>query len=74
MLLVLVISYNIKLYCLDPLVHMNRTSPMMLIEYQTWQVRDNILFGSPFEYARYEKAIDVTALQHDLDLLPVSIS
>lgn len=33
-------------------------------------VRDNILFGSPFEYARYEKAIDVTALQHDLDLLP----
>ncbi|KAK6917100.1 ABC transporter-like, ATP-binding domain [Dillenia turbinata] len=33
-------------------------------------VRDNILFGSPFEAARYEKAINVTALQHDLDLLP----
>ncbi|KAJ6893989.1 ABC transporter C family member 2-like isoform X1 [Populus alba x Populus x berolinensis] len=33
-------------------------------------VRDNILFGSPFDSARYEKAIDVTALQHDLDLLP----
>ncbi|XP_057971356.1 ABC transporter C family member 2 [Malania oleifera] len=33
-------------------------------------VRDNILFGSVFEAARYEKAIDVTALQHDLDLLP----
>lgn len=33
-------------------------------------VRGNILFGSPFEAARYEKAIDVTALQHDLDLLP----
>ncbi|XVF00520.1 hypothetical protein REPUB_Repub04eG0008100 [Reevesia pubescens] len=33
-------------------------------------VRDNILFGSPFESARYEKAIDVTALQHDLELLP----
>ncbi|KAJ6979519.1 hypothetical protein NC653_027615 [Populus alba x Populus x berolinensis] len=33
-------------------------------------VRDNILFGSPFDPARYEKAIDVTALQHDLDLLP----
>ncbi|KAJ6886550.1 hypothetical protein NC651_027041 [Populus alba x Populus x berolinensis] len=32
-------------------------------------VRDNILFGSPFDSARYEKAIDVTALQHDLDLL-----
>ncbi|KAK6283230.1 hypothetical protein POUND7_017055 [Theobroma cacao] len=33
-------------------------------------VRDNILFGSPFEAARYEKAIDITALQHDLELLP----
>ncbi|CAK9321250.1 unnamed protein product [Citrullus colocynthis] len=33
-------------------------------------VRDNILFGSTFESARYEKAIDITALQHDLDLLP----
>ncbi|XVF09347.1 hypothetical protein REPUB_Repub07fG0084600 [Reevesia pubescens] len=33
-------------------------------------VRDNILFGSPFESARYEKAIDVTALQHDLELSP----
>ncbi|KAF5947189.1 hypothetical protein HYC85_013146 [Camellia sinensis] len=35
------------------------------------QVRENILFGSNFEPARYWKAIDVTALQHDLDLLPV---
>ncbi|KAL6991613.1 Canalicular multispecific organic anion transporter 1, partial [Sarracenia purpurea var. burkii] len=33
-------------------------------------VRENILFGSAFEPARYEKTIDVTALQHDLDLLP----
>ncbi|XP_042486678.1 ABC transporter C family member 2-like [Macadamia integrifolia] len=33
-------------------------------------VRDNILFGSVFEKARYEKAIEVSALQHDLDLLP----
>ncbi|XP_043688809.1 ABC transporter C family member 2-like [Telopea speciosissima] len=33
-------------------------------------VRDNILFGSVFEPARYEKAIEVSALQHDLDLLP----
>ncbi|PPS08136.1 hypothetical protein GOBAR_AA12505 [Gossypium barbadense] len=33
-------------------------------------VRDNILFGSSFESARYEKALDVTALRHDLELLP----
>ncbi|CAM9003410.1 unnamed protein product [Rhodiola kirilowii] len=33
-------------------------------------VRDNILFGSPFEAYKYEKAIDVTALRHDLDTLP----
>ncbi|XP_038877675.1 ABC transporter C family member 2-like isoform X3 [Benincasa hispida] len=33
-------------------------------------VRDNIVFGSAFESARYAKTIDVTALQHDLDLLP----
>ncbi|KAF5194274.1 Abc transporter c family member 2-like [Thalictrum thalictroides] len=33
-------------------------------------VRDNILFGSNFEAARYEKAVEVTALHHDLELLP----
>ncbi|GMH31056.1 hypothetical protein Nepgr_032899 [Nepenthes gracilis] len=33
-------------------------------------VRDNILFGSVFEPARYKTTIDVTALQHDLELLP----
>ncbi|KAL8248288.1 hypothetical protein R6Q59_005156 [Mikania micrantha] len=33
-------------------------------------VRDNILFGSPFEPAKYEKTLDVTALHHDLELLP----
>ncbi|KAK1277908.1 ABC transporter C family member 2 [Acorus gramineus] len=33
-------------------------------------VRDNILFGSAFQQARYEKAIEVTALRHDLELLP----
>ncbi|KAI3680994.1 hypothetical protein L6452_35774 [Arctium lappa] len=33
-------------------------------------VRDNILFGSVFEPARYEKTLDVTALHHDLDVLP----
>ncbi|CAL5029968.1 unnamed protein product [Urochloa decumbens] len=33
-------------------------------------VRDNILFGSPFQAPRYEKVIDVTSLRHDLDLLP----
>ncbi|XP_028799317.1 ABC transporter C family member 2 [Neltuma alba] len=33
-------------------------------------VRDNILFGSHFDPVRYEKAIDVSELQHDLELLP----
>ncbi|KAJ0955996.1 putative ABC-type xenobiotic transporter [Helianthus annuus] len=33
-------------------------------------VRDNILFGSPFELAKYEKTLNVTALQHDLEMLP----
>ncbi|CAK7350707.1 unnamed protein product [Dovyalis caffra] len=33
-------------------------------------VRDNILFGSEYEPSRYWKAVDVTALEHDLDLLP----
>ncbi|XP_050370619.1 ABC transporter C family member 12-like [Argentina anserina] len=33
-------------------------------------VRENILFGSEFEAARYWKAIDVTEFRHDLDLLP----
>ncbi|XP_010051993.2 ABC transporter C family member 12 [Eucalyptus grandis] len=33
-------------------------------------VRDNILFGSEFEAQRYWKAVSVTQLEHDLDLLP----
>ncbi|CAA0823749.1 ABC transporter C family member 2 [Striga hermonthica] len=33
-------------------------------------VRDNILFGSTFEPGKYGRSIDVTSLQHDLDLLP----
>ncbi|KAL3741423.1 hypothetical protein ACJRO7_016978 [Eucalyptus globulus] len=33
-------------------------------------VRDNILFGSEFEPERYWKAVSVTELEHDLDLLP----
>ncbi|KAL3643736.1 Canalicular multispecific organic anion transporter 1 [Castilleja foliolosa] len=32
-------------------------------------VRDNILFGSTFEPAKYERSIEVTSLQHDLELL-----
>lgn len=46
---------------------------MRLISLYDAQVRDNILFGSPFDPVRYEKAIDVSELQHDLELLPVSI-
>ncbi|KAK9085883.1 hypothetical protein Sjap_026294 [Stephania japonica] len=33
-------------------------------------VRDNILFGSAFDATRYEKAIEVTSLRHDLEMLP----
>ncbi|KAJ4703009.1 ABC transporter C family member 2-like [Melia azedarach] len=33
-------------------------------------LRGNILFGSEFDPAKYWRTIDVTALQHDLDLLP----
>lgn len=33
-------------------------------------VRENILFGSAIDAARYDRAIDVTALRHDLELLP----
>ncbi|XP_078176000.1 ABC transporter C family member 2-like isoform X2 [Carex rostrata] len=33
-------------------------------------VRDNILFGSSFDPMKYEKSIEVTSLQHDLEQLP----
>ncbi|KAJ8538757.1 hypothetical protein K7X08_030053 [Anisodus acutangulus] len=33
-------------------------------------VRENILFGSAIDTARYNRAIDVTSLRHDLELLP----
>ncbi|TKY71949.1 ABC transporter C family member 2 [Spatholobus suberectus] len=33
-------------------------------------VQDNVLFGSVFDPTRYQRAINVTELQHDLELLP----
>ncbi|XP_060179357.1 ABC transporter C family member 2-like [Lycium barbarum] len=33
-------------------------------------VRENILFGSVIDAVRYDRAIDVTALRHDVELLP----
>ncbi|CAJ1962148.1 unnamed protein product [Sphenostylis stenocarpa] len=33
-------------------------------------VRDNVLFGSDFDPTRYQRAINVTELQHDLELFP----
>ncbi|GLJ53349.1 hypothetical protein SUGI_1137540 [Cryptomeria japonica] len=33
-------------------------------------VRDNILFGSPYDSMRYERAVHVSALEHDLQFLP----
>ena len=33
-------------------------------------VRDNILFGLPFDKERYERAVRVAALERDLELLP----
>ncbi|XP_057833257.2 ABC transporter C family member 2 [Cryptomeria japonica] len=33
-------------------------------------VRDNILFGSPYDPIRYERAIHVSELEHDLQFLP----
>ncbi|SCU86403.1 LAFA_0E00540g1_1 [Lachancea sp. 'fantastica'] len=37
---------------------------------QNATVKDNILFGTPFDEARYKKVISVCSLQADLDLLP----
>jgi hypothetical protein len=37
---------------------------------QNATVRDNILFGSPFDQERYERVIHACALEHDLALLP----
>ncbi|GJP74244.1 hypothetical protein CLOP_g4860 [Closterium sp. NIES-67] len=33
-------------------------------------VRDNILFGLPYDRQRYERAVQVSALERDLELLP----
>jgi len=37
---------------------------------QNASVRENILFGQPFDYKRYKTAIDVSALKPDLKVLP----
>lgn len=36
---------------------------------QHLSIRDNILFGAPFEEERYERVIDACALRADLDML-----
>lgn len=33
-------------------------------------VRDNILFGLPYDKERFNKAVDASCLQSDLDILP----
>lgn len=33
-------------------------------------IRDNILFGKPYDHARYEKVLEVCELRHDLSLMP----
>jgi ABC-type transport system involved in cytochrome bd biosynthesis fused ATPase/permease subunit len=37
---------------------------------QNLTLRDNILFGSPYDEERYKKVIYACALQPDLDILP----
>jgi ABC-type multidrug transport system fused ATPase/permease subunit len=37
---------------------------------QNATIRDNVLFGRPFDEDRYWKAIKDSCLEHDLELLP----
>lgn len=37
---------------------------------QNATLRDNILFGKPFDPVRYDKVIDACALRPDLEILP----
>lgn len=39
---------------------------------QNATLRDNILFGLPFEHAKYDKVIESCALIPDLEILPAS--
>ncbi|CAI5486528.1 unnamed protein product [Closterium sp. Naga37s-1] len=45
-----------------------------LVAYVSWifnaTLRDNILFGLPYDKQRYERAVQVSALERDLELLP----
>lgn len=63
------VRHNISIYVDCYIEPFMASTDIML---SSLQVRDNILFGSPFQPPHYEKAIDVTSLRHDLDLLPVS--
>jgi ABC-type multidrug transport system fused ATPase/permease subunit len=35
-------------------------------------VRENILFGQQFDFKRYQRVLEMSALQHDLDSLPAA--
>ena len=37
---------------------------------QNSTLRDNILFGRPFEPTKYDKVVDTCALKPDLEILP----
>ncbi|KAI5325988.1 hypothetical protein L3X38_035062 [Prunus dulcis] len=48
----------------------NATVSSSISSLNACKLRENVLFGSKFEPARYWKAIDLTELQHDLYILP----
>lgn len=55
--------------------HVEVNGDLLLCAYpwiQNATVRDNIIFGSPYDKRKYEEVIRVCALEADLDILPTS--
>jgi hypothetical protein len=66
---------NHPMFCLDCLPNLcpsptARTEPIRALS-QNATVRENILFGVPFDEQRYRRAVRVCELDRDLDVLLV---
>lgn len=64
-----------ELHCITGKVHINKDDHRIALAGQNpWlehaTIRENILYGCPFDHDRYEMVLDACSLENDLAILP----